>query len=79
MHKTCKTGYATPEQVPRRPRKIQLDRDHYRSHSVRASGGDINCDHDFEPTPAVREANFAIWKCTICGREFKYETWKAVE
>jgi ribosomal protein L37AE/L43A len=74
MHKSYKTGYAAP-----RSRKIQLDRDRYRSHSLRASGGDTNCDHDFEPTPTVQADNFAIWKCTKCGREFKYETWESAE
>jgi len=71
------TGYSTPEQRPKRPRKIRLDRDLYCAHSVRANGGDANCDHDFEPAPTVREADFAVWKCTRCGRAFKYEIWKS--
>ena len=76
-HTTRTTGYVASEERPRRPRKIRLDRDLYCPHSVRASGGDPNCDHDFEMAPAVREADFAIWKCTRCGRAFKYETWKS--
>ena len=74
-HSTYLTGYAPPEQPARRPRKIRLDRDLYRPHSVRASGGDPDCDHDFEPEPVVKETGFAVWRCTRCGREFKYETW----
>jgi hypothetical protein len=76
-HTTHITAYSTSEQRPHRPRKIRLDCDLYRPHSVRASGGGANCDHDFEPTPTVREADFAVWKCTRCGRAFKYETWKS--
>ncbi len=71
------TGNALREQWVRRPRKIRLDRNIYRAHSVRASGGDPNCDHDFEPAPTVREADFAVWHCTKCGRAFKYDTWKS--
>jgi hypothetical protein len=69
-------GFAGPEQRTGRPRKIRLDRDVYCAHSLRASGGDANCDHDFELTPTIAEAEFATWKCTKCGREFSYETWK---
>jgi hypothetical protein len=61
---------------PSWPRKIQLNGDLYSPHSVRASAGDVNCDHDFEAAPTVRQANFAVWNCTRCGRVFKYETWK---
>ncbi|MBV8210861.1 MAG: hypothetical protein JO133_12450 [Burkholderiaceae bacterium] len=64
------SGQAVP-----RMRKIRLDRSLYSSHSVRASGGDSDCDHDFETTPTTVETAFAIWKCTRCGREFKYEIW----
>jgi len=66
---------APSKQAPPRMRKIRLDRNLYSSHSVRASGGDADCDHDFEPTPTVVETAYAVWKCTRCGREFRYETW----
>ena len=70
-------GFARSEERGGRSRKIGLDRNVYSAHSLRASGGDVNCDHDFEATPTVAEVDFAIWKCTKCGREFRYETWKA--
>jgi hypothetical protein len=76
-NKSYFAGYSAPEQrLQQRPRKIRLDRDLYRPHSVRASGGDADCDHDFEPAPSVKEPDFAVWNCTKCGRAFKYETWK---
>jgi hypothetical protein len=58
-----------------RPRKIRLDCEVYCPHSVRASSGDADCDHDFEIAPTVKQAEFAVWNCTRCGREFKYEIW----
>jgi hypothetical protein len=70
------TGYVTPEQGRRRPRKIRLDCDLYCPHSVRASGGNAECDHDFESAPTAKGAEFAVWNCTKCGRAFKYETWE---
>lgn len=73
---TYTMGFAGPEESGGRSRKIRLDRNVYSAHSLRPSGGDANCDHDFEPTPTVAEADFAIWKCTKCGREFSYETWE---
>ena len=76
-HTTHIAGYSTSDQRPKRPRKIRLDRDLYCPHSVRPSGGNANLDHDFEPAPTVREADFAVWNCTRCGRAFKYETWKS--
>ena len=66
----------TPEQRPRRPRKIRLDCALYCPHSVRASAGDADCDHDFETAPTVTHADFAVWSCTHCARAFKFETWK---
>jgi hypothetical protein len=70
---------AEPEQAPAqrvlRPRKINIDREIYCPHSVRASAGDVTCDHDFDPTPTVKQETFAIWNCTRCGREFRYEVW----
>lgn len=74
---TYATAFAGSEERKGLPRKIRLDRELYRSHSLRVNGGDVDCDHDFEPTPTVKEADFAIWKCTKCGREFRYETWKS--
>jgi len=62
---------------PHRPRKIQLAGDLYCVHSLRASAGDAQCDHDFEPAPAVKHADFAAWNCTRCGRVFRYEIWKS--
>jgi hypothetical protein len=70
-------GYAAPEQRRRPPRKIRLDCDLYCPHSVRASGGNAECDHDFESAPTAKGADFAVWNCTKCGRAFKYETWEA--
>jgi hypothetical protein len=68
---------ATPEQrLRQQPRKVRLDSDLYRSHSLRASAGDANCDHDFEAAPSVTGADFAVWECTKCSRAFRYETWK---
>jgi len=63
------------QQRPPRPRKIGLDGDVYRPHSVRASAGDADCDHDFETAPTVKQSDFAVWNCTRCGRAFKYEVW----
>jgi hypothetical protein len=65
----------TQGQRPPRPRKIRLDCDVYCPHSVRASAGDAECDHDFEVAPTIKQAEFAAWNCTRCGREFKYEIW----
>jgi hypothetical protein len=59
------------------PRKIRLDSAIYCVHSVRASEGDADCDHDFEPAPNLAEPSFAVWKCTRCERAFKYEIWGA--
>ena len=59
----------------RLPRKIRLDCGVYCPHSVRASAGDADCDHDFEFAPTVVRPNFAIYMCTRCGRAFKYEVW----
>lgn len=70
-------GRGASENRLRRSRKIRLDRNVYVPHSLRESGGDSDCDHDFELAPTIREPDFAIWKCTRCGREFKYETWKS--
>ncbi|HUD25380.1 MAG TPA: hypothetical protein VMQ45_06830 [Burkholderiaceae bacterium] len=67
----------TLQQRPNQPRKIRLDCDRYRQHSVRASAGDADCDHDFDAAPTMTEADFAVWHCTRCGRAFKYETWRA--
>ena len=67
----------TPAQRAPRPRKLNIDREIYCPHSVRASGGDISCDHDFDPAPSVRQESFAVWNCTHCGREFRYEVWGA--
>jgi len=79
MHKAHKAGHSAPDNRTRRSRKIRLDRNVFVPHSVRESGGDSDCDHDFESTPTIREPDFAIWKCTRCGREFKYETWKSTD
>ena len=69
--------HATPEQrLRQQPRKVRLDSDLYRSHSLRASAGDANCDHDFEAAPSATGADFALWKCTKCSRVFRYETWE---
>jgi hypothetical protein len=65
------------EQRRLRPRKIQLDCETYCPHSVRASAGKADCDHDFDPSPSVRQPNFAIWNCTRCGRAFRYEIWSS--
>jgi hypothetical protein len=74
MIDTAETEEAPAQQAPR-ARKINIDREIYCSHSVRASGGDIACDHDFDPMPTVKQASFAIWSCTRCGRAFRYEVW----
>jgi hypothetical protein len=66
-----------PYHRPNCPRKIRLDRNLYSAHSVRARCGDANCDHDFEPTPTVKQPDFATWNCTRCGRMFRYEIWKS--
>ena len=73
LNTTC----TTPNRRPSRPRKIQLDCHLYCPHSVRASAGDANCDHDFEAAPTAMQADFAVWNCTRCGRLFKYEIWKS--
>ena len=74
-HTIHTTEDAPSGQVPPRMRKIRLDCNLYSSHSVRASGGHADCDHDFDPTPTGAETSFAVWTCTRCGREFRYETW----
>ena len=56
-------------------RKIHLDSNAYRLHSMRASGGDNSCDHDFEPNPTIEPDESAVWSCTCCGRAFKFEAW----
>jgi hypothetical protein len=67
----------TRTNLQQRPnRKLRLDCDRYRQHSVRASEGDADCDHDFEPAPTLAGADFAVWRCTRCGRAFQYETWR---
>jgi ribosomal protein L37AE/L43A len=66
-----------PNHRPSCPRKIRLDRNLYSAHSVRATSGDAKCDHDFEVAPTAKQADFAIWNCTRCGRVFRYETWKS--
>ena len=71
---STRTREAPGQRLPR-PRKIRLDCDVYRPHSVRASSGDADCDHDFEIAPTVKRDDFAVWNCTRCGREFKYEIW----
>lgn len=58
-----------------RPRKIRLDCDVYRPHSVRESEGDAHCNHDFEVAPTVTQDTFAIWNCTKCRRAFRFEVW----
>jgi hypothetical protein len=73
LNATC----TAPHHRPTWPRKIQLNGDLYSPHSVRASAGNADCDHDFEAAPTVRHADFAVWNCTRCGRAFKYETWKS--
>ncbi len=77
-HTSYLTSHASPEQRVQRPRKIRVDCTLYCAHSVRASRGDSHCDHDFGPEPVVKETGFAVWRCTQCGREFKYETWNSV-
>jgi hypothetical protein len=57
--------HATPER--RLPRKVRLDSYLHRPHSLRASDGDVNCDHDFEVVPSVTGADFAVWECTKCS------------
>jgi hypothetical protein len=71
------TTRANPGARPSRPRKIRLDCDRYCPHSVRASAGDANCDHDFETAPTAMRADCAIWNCTRCGRAFRFEMWKS--
>ena len=71
---STRTREAPGQRLPR-PRKIRLDCEVYCTHSVRASSGDADCDHDFEIAPTVKQADFAVWNCTRCGREFKYEIW----
>ena len=65
------------DNTPPLPRKIRLDSGVYCPHSLRASDGDANCDHDFETTPSLAEPAFAVWKCTKCEREFRFEAWRA--
>jgi hypothetical protein len=74
MFETTRSAF---EQRPRPPRKIRLDCELYCPHSVRASSGDADCDHDFNTTPTVAQADFAVWNCTRCGRAFKFEIWKS--
>jgi hypothetical protein len=65
------------ERRPLRPRKIHLDCETYCAHSVRASAGKADCEHDFEPAPTVRQPDHAVWQCTRCGRAFRYEIWNS--
>ncbi len=60
---------------PAQARKIRLDSDTYCAHSMRATHGDADCDHDFEVAPSVTEPTFAVWRCTKCSRAFRYEVW----
>jgi hypothetical protein len=72
MDRTPQRGF---DQRPVRPRKIRLDCDVYRPHSVRESEGDARCDHDFDTAPTLTQDKFATWNCTKCGRAFKFEAW----
>jgi hypothetical protein len=69
------TVHPAPAPRPRPSRKIRLDCDVYRPHSMRASSGDAECDHDFERAPTVVRPRFAVWTCTRCGRAFQFEVW----
>ena len=64
-----------PEHSRRPSRKILLDPDVYCPYSMRESDGDADCDHDFEDEPNVKQAAFAIWNCTICGRAVRFDVW----
>jgi len=66
---------ARPGRRAWRARKLQLDTAVYRSHSERASGGNENCDHDFELEPSLEQGRTSLWVCTICGRTFRFERW----
>ena len=57
------------------PRKILLDCDVYCQYSMRESGGDAGCNHDFEDEPNVMQTTFSIWNCTICGRAVRFDVW----
>jgi hypothetical protein len=70
-------GNSGLDERPPVPRKIKLDSDVYCPHSLQASDGNVDCDHDFEPAPTLAGANFAVWTCTKCRRAFKYEVWQA--
>ena len=59
-----------------RARKIQIDSSIYRLHSVRASGGDEHCDHDFDSEPMLDRGSSAVWQCNCCGRKFTFERWQ---
>jgi hypothetical protein len=63
--------------IPVAPRKIPLDASVYRLHSLRASGGQVNCDHDFNDFPDVVDDVSAAWTCARCGRRYQFEAWKS--
>jgi hypothetical protein len=67
----------TVDQRPRLPRKVHLDSSIYCLHSMRASGGAEDCDHDFNGLPDHVEAGCATWICLRCGRRVQYEEWRA--
>lgn len=54
-------------------RKIALDPQIYRMHSMVEHNGDPDCDHDFDPRQ--RTDHVATWTCTKCGRKVDVEVW----
>ena len=56
-------------------RKIDLDDDIYCRATTSFTGGDKNCDHDYNEKPDVDEPEYAKWKCTRCGGIIGVDVW----
>ena len=40
-----------------------------------SSGGDENCDHDYDPDSRKETVYLAMWTCTKCGMVRSYEVY----
>lgn len=55
------------------PRKIDLP-DFYCPYAY-TSGGDEDCDHDYDPKPISKSDYGATWACTKCGMKTTFDVW----
>ena len=55
-------------------RKIDLG-EHFHPLTGKSSGGDANCDHDYDEKPTKEYDDWAYWTCTRCGLRRSYEVY----